>query len=1093
VLTATGGSSGLTAQTTFTDKVNTSLSVSPATGNYGGTVNLSAILTNAQNGNRLNGRTVSFSLNGTSVGSATTDLSGNASLTGVSLGSISVGTYPTGVQASFAGDAGFNPSSGSAQLTVNPATASTSLSVANASGTYGGTVGLSATLTSGGSGVSGKTIDFTLNGVDVGDSTTNGSGMATLNDVSLSGIDAGFYEDYIGASFAGDSNYAASSGTGNLTVSKADADIVVTPYDVTYDGDAHTATGSATGVDDESLSGLDLSGTTHTNAGFYEDDPWTFTDSTGNYNDDSGTVDDNIDKADAVIVVTPYDVTYDGDAHTATGTATGVKGEDLSADLDLSGTTHTAAGDYTGDAWSFTDSTGNYNDDNGTVDDNIDKADAVIVVTPYDVTYDGDAHTADGTATGVKGEDLSADLDLSGTTHTAAGDYTGDTWSFTDSTGNYNDDNGTVDDNIDKANADIDVTAYDVTYDGDAHTATATATGVKGEDLSADLDLSGTTHTAAGDYTGDAWSFTDSTGNYNDDNGTVDDNIDKADAVIVVTPYDVTYDCEAHTATGGATGVDDESLSGLDLSGTTHTAAGDYTGDAWSFTDVTGNYNNDSGTVDDNIDKAALTVTADDKTKVYGEPLPELTAHATGLAHCDTLESLSLGYTLGTSADAASPVGTYDITIEGGDTSTTNYSPIDYEEGTLTVTQATTTTDAKVSASTVRYKDLITLSAIVTPQNTASLLTGSVAFTIGSMSYGSATVVPIPGDPNGAVLATVITQVNNLPDDYTVTAAFTSTNTNYSDSEGTTSLHVDQREASVYPGNYNFYTGPNLVWTTGPNSSTGTVTLMATIFDPETPEGDVRAATVTFKLNGQPISSAKNLPVNLVDVTDGTVGTASAVVQLNIGSADSQDYEITVVIGGAYFNDPSDGDSQALLVVAKPITGGRLFSTGEISNTISNTSGSGSAGLIKGASGAENNTEFFFDVKYNSTKKGSNATNPQGKVTLWVYSYYDKNGMLTTALHNYVIKSNAISVLAITEATKATFSAKCTVQEELPNGSTTSIDGGAIMQITATNGNPDQLGITVQKSKGGLWYSSNWQGGKTVEKAIFSGDILLAP
>ena len=32
-------------------------------------------------------------------------------------------------------------------------------------------------------------------------------------------------------------------------------------------------------------------------------------------------------KANPVIVVTPYDVTYDGDPHTATGTAKGVKAE----------------------------------------------------------------------------------------------------------------------------------------------------------------------------------------------------------------------------------------------------------------------------------------------------------------------------------------------------------------------------------------------------------------------------------------------------------------------------------------------------------------------------------------------------------------------------------------------------------------------------------------------------------------------------------------------------------------------------------------------------------------------------------------------
>jgi hypothetical protein len=155
----------------------------------------------------------------------------------------------------------------------------------------------------------------------------------------------------------------------NVTVDKANAKITVTPYNVTYDGKAHTATGSATGVNNENLSGIDLDGTTHTNAGSYTD-TYTFTDVTGNYNNvDSTTISDNISKADAKITVTPYNVTYDGNEHTATGSATGVNNENLSG-IDLGGTKHTNAGSYT-DTWTFTDATGNYNDDKGTVTDNI--------------------------------------------------------------------------------------------------------------------------------------------------------------------------------------------------------------------------------------------------------------------------------------------------------------------------------------------------------------------------------------------------------------------------------------------------------------------------------------------------------------------------------------------------------------------------------------------------------------------------------------------------------------------------------------------------------------------------------------------------
>jgi hypothetical protein len=68
------------------------------------------------------GETVDFTLNGTSVGSATTGANGVATLPDVSLAGIGAGSYPTGVAASYDGD-GDPPlaSNGSSSLTVYPA------------------------------------------------------------------------------------------------------------------------------------------------------------------------------------------------------------------------------------------------------------------------------------------------------------------------------------------------------------------------------------------------------------------------------------------------------------------------------------------------------------------------------------------------------------------------------------------------------------------------------------------------------------------------------------------------------------------------------------------------------------------------------------------------------------------------------------------------------------------------------------------------------------------------------------------------------------------------------------------------------------
>jgi hypothetical protein len=89
-----------------------------------------------------------------------------------------------------------------------------------------------------------------------------------------------------------------------------------------------------------------------------------------------------INQANATINVTPYTVTYDGNSHTATGTATGVGSVNLAADLTLSGTAHTGAGTYATDAWSFNDPNGNYANANGTVSDKINQASSAVSVTP---------------------------------------------------------------------------------------------------------------------------------------------------------------------------------------------------------------------------------------------------------------------------------------------------------------------------------------------------------------------------------------------------------------------------------------------------------------------------------------------------------------------------------------------------------------------------------------------------------------------------------------------------------------------------------------------------------------------------------------
>src|SRR5262249_54587122 len=135
------------------------------------------------------------------------------------------------------------------------------------------------------------------------------------------------------ASYAAQGNFAGSSADATLNVNKATASITVNGYEGTYDGQAHGASGSASGVNSTNLSGFLNLGASFT------DSPggtahWVFTGGT-NYFDKEGDVAIVINKATASITVNGYSGIYDAAAHGATGSASGVNSTDLSASLDL--------------------------------------------------------------------------------------------------------------------------------------------------------------------------------------------------------------------------------------------------------------------------------------------------------------------------------------------------------------------------------------------------------------------------------------------------------------------------------------------------------------------------------------------------------------------------------------------------------------------------------------------------------------------------------------------------------------------------------------------------------------------------------------
>ncbi len=108
------------------------------------------------------------------------------------------------------------PSIGAYEIYVAP----TAVTVANASGTAGQTVTLSAALGNpGGAGLSGRTLSFSVDGAAAGTAVTNSAGTAALPYAIPAGTTVGGHA--LSASFAGDMTNSASSGIGTLTVAAA--------------------------------------------------------------------------------------------------------------------------------------------------------------------------------------------------------------------------------------------------------------------------------------------------------------------------------------------------------------------------------------------------------------------------------------------------------------------------------------------------------------------------------------------------------------------------------------------------------------------------------------------------------------------------------------------------------------------------------------------------------------------------------------------------------------------------------------------------------------------------------------------------------
>ena len=204
------------------------------------------------------------------------------------------------------------------------------------------------------------------------------------------------------------------------------------------------------------------------------------------------------------------------------------------------------------------------------------------------------------------------------------------------------------------------------------------------------------------------------------------------------------------------------------------------------------------------VDKAVLTVTADDKSKQYSDPLPTFTASHSGFKNGENL--LTSGVTgspsLTTTATAISAPGPYTITAALGTLASTNYT-FSFVPGTLTVTKE----DARVTyagnifigiplSSTSAPVTLIATIQDITalgPYNAGPPPTGDPAYDAYSGDIRNATLTFVNRDASNTTLCTASVLLVNSSDTKTgsVTCTFNGTVGSTGSTQYTVGILVD--------------------------------------------------------------------------------------------------------------------------------------------------------------------------------------------------------------------------------------------------------------------------------------------------------------
>lgn len=166
------------------------------------------------------------------------------------------------------------------------------------------------------------------------------------------------------------------------------------------------------------------------------------------------------------------------------------------------------------------------------------------------------------------------------------------------------------------------------------------------------------------------------------------------------------------------------------------------------------------------INQRSLTASVGSYTKVYGTNNPEFEVNYSGFVNNENKSVLSNMATAVCSADETSDVGTYTISVSGGDA--TNYVISTYKSGTLTISKADQTLTWKQNLSNIEQYAQVALEATssagldvtyeMSPNNVATLYQIGSTWYLDCYGYGVVNIRAIQNGDSNHNAATVLTK-----------------------------------------------------------------------------------------------------------------------------------------------------------------------------------------------------------------------------------------------------------------------------------------------------------------------------------------------